>query len=410
MNKFILALLALSGAMGTAHAQAPGPNPTAQCINRDDGSSICINDRVIDNKNNMGFLVQIYSDYTGVVKYDNGSENTLDLQYVAREVNSLYGFASGDLVQDSKGEQARITDLFENGVAEVTYNDGEVWYIQINDLTPLEDNNYIPPVYAWPEPRPFPDYDDYGYIFPPRPYVLLYPWWDPFYPFPIYGRHLYGCFPDRPYHFGYHDFDDYHFHGQPHPWGGHVGYPSPGGNHHGVFPGGHNGGGGVHVGPHPGPVGPGPHPGPVGPGPHPGPVGPGPHPGPVGPGPHPGPVGPGPHPGPVGPGPHPGPVGPGPHPGPVGPGPHPGPVGPAPHPGPVGPGPHPGPVGPAPHPGPVGPAPHPGGGGGHPPSGGGGGGGHPSGGGGGGGHPSGGGGGGHGGGGHHLDADAKASE
>jgi hypothetical protein len=399
MNHVILALLALSGVGSQAYAQAPvatatpgvsapapapgapatsAPAPTTQseCTNRDDGSSLCVNDRILDYRNQEGVIETIYSDYTGIIAYDDGTKNTLDLQYVAREVSCIYGFCAGDTVADSDGYQGTITDIFENGVAEVTYPDGEVYYLAVNELTAV-DGQSVEPSYPWPDPRPFPDVTIYDYPFGLPPVVLLYgyPYGYP-YPFPIYGRRLFGICPEAPLHFGYHPFNPYPF-AHPVPWnngfgGGHFGGGrSPVGNQHGGFGGGH-----------PGPVGGG-HPGPVGGG----------HPGPVGGG-HPGPVGGG-HPGPVGGG-HPGPVGGG-HPGPVGGG-HPGPVG-------GGGGYHP--------PGPVSggggyhPAPSGGGGGFHPaPSSGGGG--HPSGGGfgGGGGHP--GGGGGHGGGGHRKTEDTDA--
>ena len=339
--------------------QPPVPStPTApgqeQCAVRDDQSSICINDRVIDYRNATGFIQQIYDNYTAIVEYDDGTRNTMDIQYLAREVQCLYGFCTGDKVRDTEGAIGTITDLFENGQTEVMYANGEVFVDSLNELVAVQDPPVII-VHDWPT-RPYPGTIYIPYPFPPAPAVYPCPW--PYmypYDYPYYGhRVIFGIFVGRPgYGCGHHEFPNYPYpgHGYPHNPNGPRPLPYPG----------HYPNGGIHV-PGGGPVGgPGGYHPPAGqPGPYHPPVhvpGGGPIPNP---GPHPGPN-PGPHPGPN-PGPHPGPN-PGPHPGPN-PGPHPGP-GPAPHPNP-GPAPHPGGGG---HPG---PAPHPGGGGGH----GGGGGGH----------------------------------
>jgi hypothetical protein len=338
MNKLILTLVAIGGMSSIAHAQAPVT--AEQCVNRDDGSSICINDRVLDYRNLEGTLQAIYSDYTGVVAYDSGETDTIDLQYVSREVSCIYGFCAGDAVFDSDNAEGRITDVYENGMAEISYSDGEVWYLAVNTLTPVADDN-IEVVYRWAPPRPYPDLNVYHCFFGPPPAYNPYGWPEGYpYPRPIFGvnRVLFGIFPIAPPRCGFHNFNPYPY---PHPvqWNSGYGMRSPDGNRHGGFAPGAPGGG-FNFGQHPGGPGNfsgnnGPHPMPVGPGndgPRPGNGGPGNFPGNNGP--HPAPIGGGGNPGPIGGGgnPHPQPFQPMPinHPAPS---PVPGPYRPAPSPG-----------------------------------------------------------------------------
>jgi hypothetical protein len=350
MNRFILALFVIFGAVG-AYAQDTtppiyvppmppagpvadpvpgGPMTTpvddqtagpadAQCATRDDTSSICINDRVIDNNNQPGMLMNIYDDMSGTVTYENGTVNdAIDLQNVAREVQCLYGFCIGDRARDDEGYVGTITDIFENGVAELTYPNGEVWYINLDELDPVQDDGVII-THPWPDPRPYPDTRYYGNcVFPRRPIVIFQ-----------VGRRLGPVFPIPPRRIGWHPVPNYPYHPVRYPPRPAIQRPGfPNGNHPN-FPPRRPGNGPVIGGPRPGngPVTGGPRPGP-GPRPGNGPVIGGPRPGNNGPrpGPVPGNNGPRPFPGNNGPRPGPVPGNNGPRPFPGNNGPRPGPV------------------------------------------------------------------------------------
>jgi hypothetical protein len=115
LSSILFASLLVSG---SAKAQ------TEQCAVREDQSSICLNDRVIDYRDHTGFVQIIYSNYTAVVQYDDDTTNMMDIQQLAREVQCLHGFCEGDRVRDDEGYLGHITDLFENGQAEVKYDNG----------------------------------------------------------------------------------------------------------------------------------------------------------------------------------------------------------------------------------------------------------------------------------------------
>lgn len=212
-----------------------------------------MNDHVLDYRNETGTVSRIYNNFTGAVTYDSGETNSIDLQYVSREVSCIYGFCTGDVVTDKDGYQATITDLFENGVAELRYMDGETWYVEVNELTPVQGQN-VPVQHSWPAPRVYPDVTVYYCPFPAP--VYSYPWPD-YYPYerPVYGRVLIGVFPPPPQYYGYHPYNPYPYRPGTQ-WGDRVGGPrpipgggNPGNNGGGGFPG--NSGGG-NTGPRPG--------------------------------------------------------------------------------------------------------------------------------------------------------------
>ena len=190
------------------------PTPPApqdlQCALRDDQSSICINDRVIDFRNASGFIKDIYANSTAIIEFDDETRNTIDLQYVAREVQCLYGFCVGDRVRDAEGEIGTITDLFENGQTELAYASGEVYFTTLNDLIIIEDVPVVI-VHDWPV-RPYPGNIYNHYPFPEPPVAYPYPW--PYmYPYELPDsshRVVVGIFVGRPRHGeGHHEHEAY---------------------------------------------------------------------------------------------------------------------------------------------------------------------------------------------------------
>jgi len=227
INLIPFALLASS--LFSIHADAAHQANLAdyQCSIRGDRSSICINDRVIDYRNYPGVLQQIYSNNVGVVLFDNGETNVIDLQYLGREVQCLYGYCVGDPVYDPEGQLGWIDDIYENGTAEVDYSNGEEWYYNLDQLTPAP-GSVIVVVHPWPECRPFPDEFYEQWPFPPPPFAYPYPW--PYaYPYEFPGplpRILPPCFPVEPIHIGPHPYHPYPYE-HPVPYPNHPPIPAP---------------------------------------------------------------------------------------------------------------------------------------------------------------------------------------
>src|SRR6185295_14739871 len=104
-----LALILVGTALGMASGAAA--HADQQCAVRSDGSSICLGDRVIDYRNQTGSIQEIYSDYSAVIRFDDGNEYVLDIQYLSREVPSLYGYNQGDRVIDGSGNYGYLEDI-----------------------------------------------------------------------------------------------------------------------------------------------------------------------------------------------------------------------------------------------------------------------------------------------------------
>jgi hypothetical protein len=194
-----------STAISTASAQALPP-PTGDqipqsCIVREDQSSICKGDRVLDYRDHTGFIEELYSNATAIVEFDDGTRNVLDVQYLAREVSELYGFRIGDAVMDDEGYIGNITDLFENAQTEVTYPNGQIYIISLNDLKRVDQ---APIVITRPwRVRSYPDYSitySYGYVVISSGYIYPCAWPNAYpYGYPVFGpRVIYGIHPPMP--------------------------------------------------------------------------------------------------------------------------------------------------------------------------------------------------------------------
>src|ERR1700722_15928518 len=108
------ALVLFGAALGLSAEAARADDQ--QCAVRTDGSSICVGDRVIDYRQEMGVIENIYSDNSAVIKFDDNSEFVETIEQLAREVQCLYGFCAGDRVEDGSGSLGHNEDLFENGL------------------------------------------------------------------------------------------------------------------------------------------------------------------------------------------------------------------------------------------------------------------------------------------------------
>ena len=216
----------------TAHAQAQEP----KCEIRNDGSSLCLNDRIMDYRNEVGTIQDIYSNGTGVVKFDKGDINVIDLQYVAREVTCLYGFCAGDRVIDSRSMPGWIDSIFENGKAEIAFDSGELWVETLDQLR-TTNGPIVVIHHPWPMPRPYPDVIIYHrWPWPDAPYYYPYPW--PYgYPYAYPGRYyrvIPSCHPVPPPRIGTHPVPHYpNTHSVPYPRSGRD-QPSPRSPGHGT--------------------------------------------------------------------------------------------------------------------------------------------------------------------------------
>jgi len=262
-NKWYFSVFALCVVFFLRSVALAQPNPTpsdevSQCMVRSDQTELCLHDRILDYRNATGFISQIYSNDTAVILYDDGSENMVDLQYVSREVQCLYGYCIGDQVLDPNDDAGTITDLFENGQAEISYSSGEVYFFSLDELTE-SDEPAVVITHDW-YCRPYPDAFHQPWAFPSPPFIYPCPW--PYqYPYVIPGfgvRFIIGVCPGIPSSgFGIHGHVNYPY--PTHGYGNLIRGPRPLPYPSGIFP-----GGGIHGGP----VGGGYHP-PIGtPGPY----------------------------------------------------------------------------------------------------------------------------------------------
>jgi hypothetical protein len=93
-----------------------------------------------------------------VVHYDDGSTFAVNPYYLYREVASYGSYVFGSRVYDSRGNVGTVFDLFENGMAELTFDayPGRFYLLNANQISSA-NLPAVPVTHTWPAPRPYPD-------------------------------------------------------------------------------------------------------------------------------------------------------------------------------------------------------------------------------------------------------------